>query len=120
MDLFLHPDHLYHHGQSLSHNMGPTPHEAMVPECSMTIHHNIQMPMPYRWVTGSDNPVFDDKVDERSLWRGSNTGMFHATKTCWRNQQRIHLMKPANELNGSIMVILPDQSRTQKIGELRG
>jgi hypothetical protein len=108
MDLCLHshPDHLHHHVQFLSHNMGPTPQEAMVPECSTTIHHNIQMPMLYGWVVGSDDPLFDDKVDKRSLWRGSNTGMFHATKTCWRNQQCIHLVRPANELNGLIMGVL--------------
>jgi hypothetical protein len=120
MDPFLHLDHLYHCRQSLSHNMGPTPHEAMVPECSTTIHHNIQMPTPYGWVVSSDDLVFDDKVDERSLWRGSNMGMFHATKTCWWNQQRIHLMRPVDDLNGSIMVIPPDWSQTQKIRELRG
>ena len=45
--------------------------------------------------------------------------MFHATKTRWRNQQRIHLVRSANELNGTMMVIPPDRSRTEKIGELR-
>ncbi|EDQ99870.1 uncharacterized protein LACBIDRAFT_295861 [Laccaria bicolor S238N-H82] len=122
MDPCLHPDHLHHHGQFLSHNTGPTPQQSMVPEfssCSTTIHHNIRIPTPYGWVADSDDPAFDDKFDERLLWRGSNTGMFHATKTRWRNQQRIHLVRSANDLNGTMRVIPPDRSRTEKIGEMR-
>jgi len=50
MDPCNRPDHFYHHGQFLSHRIGPAPQPFLVPEfsyCSTMIHHNIRIPVPY-------------------------------------------------------------------------
>jgi len=103
--------------------MGPTPQHAMVPEfsyCSTTIHHNIRLPTPYGWIEDiyprTDDPEWDDKLDERLLWRGSNTGMFHADHTRWHGSHRDHLVRLANELNGTVK-LLPPRPKSESVGE---
>lgn len=124
MDPCLNPDHFHHHGQFLSHNSGPSPQQAMFPEfssCSTTIHHNIRIPTPYGWVEDihprSDDPEWDDKIDERLLWRGSNTGIFHAQHIRWRNSHRDFLVEYTNGLNGTTDLLLPTKSRKEKVGK---
>jgi hypothetical protein len=124
MDPCLHPEHFHHHGQFLSHNMGPSPQHALIPEfayCSTTIHHNIRIPNPYGWVEDiyprSNDPGWDDKVDERLLWRGSNTGIFHAQHTRWHRSHRNFLVEHANEINGTTSLLLPTKSRKEKVGK---
>lgn len=125
MDPCSHPDHLWHHGQFLSHNNGPTPQKEMVPEfssCSTTIHHNIHIPTPYGWVDDiprSDDPEWDDKLDERLLWRGSNTGIFHADHTRWRTSHRSTLVGYVNDLNGTLDVLFPPTSPHESVGNPR-
>ncbi|KAJ7596240.1 glycosyl transferase family 90-domain-containing protein [Mycena floridula] len=120
MDPCLHPDLLWHHGQFLSHNAGPAPQKTMVPEfayCSTTIHHNIRIPTPYAWVADvQDDPEWDDKLDERLLWRGSNTGIFHAEHTRWRNSHRISVVEKLNNLNGTISLLVPPESPEVPVG----
>ncbi|KAF8634774.1 hypothetical protein AX15_000731 [Amanita polypyramis BW_CC] len=123
MDPCLHPDHLHHHGQFLSHNEGPTPQHTMVPEfsyCSTTIHHNIRIPTPYGWVEDikprSHDPDWDDKQDERLLWRGRNTGMFHDKKTRWQGSHRDFLVQYANDLNGTLSILRSTRNRTEQVG----
>ena len=88
-----------------------------------TIHHNIRIPTPYGWTEDiyprSDDPDFDDKVDERLLWRGSITGMYHNRKSRWQNSHRERLVGLANELEGTVQVLPPNRTRSEKIGELR-
>ncbi|KAH6904196.1 hypothetical protein BKA70DRAFT_1432400 [Coprinopsis sp. MPI-PUGE-AT-0042] len=126
MDPCTHPDHFHHHGQFLSHRMGPWSQEAMVPEfsqCSTTLHHNIRYPTPYGWIEDvyprTEDPIFEEKVDDRLSWRGRNTGMFHATDTLWRNSHRDFLVRFANELHGTLKVIPPNVSHDEPLGDLR-
>ncbi|KAF8628840.1 hypothetical protein AX17_005900 [Amanita inopinata Kibby_2008] len=125
-DPCLHPEHFYHHGQFLSHNEGPTPQHTMVPEfsyCSTMIHHNIRIPTPYGWVEDiyppSDNPVWEDKLDERLLWRGSNTGIFHDEGTRWQSSHRDFLVGYANDRNGTLSILYPTLNKTEKAGEAK-
>lgn len=94
----------------------------MVPEfsyCSSVIHHDIRLPTPYSWVEDiyprSDDPEWDDKVDERLLWRGRNTGMFHSSTTRWQNSHRDFLVRYTNELDGTMEVLVPNRTRSQKL-----
>ncbi|KAJ7678062.1 glycosyl transferase family 90-domain-containing protein [Mycena polygramma] len=123
MNPCLHPRHFWYHGQFLSHGKGPTPQREMVPEfsyCSSHIHHNIRIPTPYGWVDDiprADNPEWDDKIDERVLWRGSNTGISYSDRTRWKNSHRISLLRIANELKGTISILSPLKSDTEPVGE---
>lgn len=96
----------------------------MVPEfsyCSTTVHHNIRVPTPYGWVEDilprSDDPEWDDKLDERLLWRGSNTGIFHADHTRWKGSHRNVLVEYANDLNGTLNVLVPPRTANEAVGE---
>ncbi|KAJ7040651.1 glycosyl transferase family 90-domain-containing protein [Mycena alexandri] len=120
----LHPRHFWHHGHFLSYGKGPNPERDMVPEfsyCSSNIHHNIRIPTPYGWVDDilprSNDPEWDDKVDERLLWRGSSTGIFHSKKTRWQNSHRISLLRVANDLKGTMAILSPKTSNTEPVGE---
>ncbi|KAJ6466788.1 glycosyl transferase family 90-domain-containing protein [Mycena sanguinolenta] len=124
MNPCLHPRHFWQHGQFLSYGKGPTPERDMVPEfsdCSSSIHHNIRIPTPYGWVEDiyprSDDPPWDDKVDERVLWRGSSTGISHNSRTRWHNSHRIILMRIANDLKGMMSILSPFKSASEPVGE---
>jgi len=126
MDPCIHPEHFYHHGQFLSHNYGPSPQTVLVPEfsyCSTTIHHNIRFPVPYGWVEDiyprTDDPEWDDKLDERLLWRGSATGMYHGKNARWRSSHRDFLVGFTNDLNGTLELLPPDRKPGEKLGERR-
>lgn len=123
MDPCIHPGHFYHHGQFLSHNNGPRPQSVMIPEfsySSTTLHHNIRIPVPYAWVEDvtprDQDPHFDAKMDERLLWRGSNTGMFHASSTRWKDSHRDFLVRYTNELDGMLDVLMPVGREDERVG----
>lgn len=124
MDPCLHPSIFYHHGQLLSHNLGPTPQRTMVPEfsyCSTMLHHDIRIASPLSWVEDiiprTNDPPWEDKPDERLLWRGSNTGIWHGPKTRWKASHRIHVVELANEVDGMITVLKPPETEDEKVGE---
>ncbi|KAF9450825.1 glycosyltransferase family 90 protein [Macrolepiota fuliginosa MF-IS2] len=126
MDPCIHPNHFHHHGQFLSHNSGPDPQKAMIPQfsyCSTTLHHNIRIPVPYGWVEDvlprNQDPRFDDKFDERLLWRGSNTGMFHASSTRWQNSHRDFLVRHTNDFVGVVDVLMPAIKEDERVGPPR-
>ena len=111
----------FHHGQFLSYGLGPAPQPVFSPEfayCSTTIHHNIRIPVPYDWVedvfSRSADPEWDEKVDERLLWRGSNTGMYHSRTSRWRHSHRTFLVERANELHGTLKVLSPNKTKHEK------
>ncbi|EKM77598.1 hypothetical protein AGABI1DRAFT_77101 [Agaricus bisporus var. burnettii JB137-S8] len=126
MDPCIHPSHFYRHGQFLSHNNGPRPQSTMIPEfsyCATTLHHNIRIPVPYGWVEDvtprDQDPDFDDKVDDRLLWRGSNTGIFHASSTRWKDSHRDFLVRTTNDFDGSLDMLMPTNKDDRSVGNPR-
>ena len=121
-DPCLHPSLLHHHGQFIAHNQGPTPHSVMVPQFSYSatrLHHDIIPATPINWVediTRDSDPKFEDKTDDRLLWKGTTTGMWAGEDMRWRNQHRMRLVRLANQLNGTIDV-LRSTSPTERVGE---
>lgn len=81
------------------------------------------MPTPYAWVEDisprSADPPFDEKPDERLLWRGRNTGIHHSSNTLWKNAHRDYFVRMANEIKGTIEIVPPNVTREEKIGEPR-
>lgn len=117
MDPCLHPTLFHHHGQFLSHNYGPTPQRHLVPEfsfCGTHVHHDIKFPSPVNFDEvdsehddkRKDERIWNAKIDERLLWRGSNTGMWHGQHTRWKSSQRIRLIEWARQLNGTVDVLM--------------
>ncbi|KAE9405338.1 hypothetical protein BT96DRAFT_852950 [Gymnopus androsaceus JB14] len=117
MDPCLHPSLFGLHGQFLSNPNGPNPSSIMIPKftsCTTAVHHNIRIPTPYLWVEDifprSDDPDFDDKEDERLLWRGSNTGIYYDSSFDWQSSHRDRLVRLVNELNGTLDYLIPPES----------
>lgn len=128
MDPCLHPILFHHHGQFLSHGPegGPEPQRDMVPEfgfCSTLLHHNIRMPSLYGWVEDihprAHDPGWEDRIDDRLVWRGSNTGIWHSPHTPWRHSHRNFLVEVANTLNGTTEVLFPTGSEGERVGRPR-
>lgn len=122
MDPCLHPQHLIMEGQFLAHHTGPVPHRAPLPQfasCVTTLHLDILPIAPQNSNDDPDPILWKDKPDERLLWRGSNTGMWHAVDNKWQQSQRPRLVRMANNFTGFIHV-LPSPKRGEEnrtIGE---
>lgn len=65
----------------------------------------------------SADPEWDEKVDERLLWRGSNTGMYHSETSRWRRSHRIFLVERTNDLHGILKVLSPNKTKDEQVGE---
>lgn len=122
MDPCLHPQILEGQGEFLVH-ADPGAKEVLVPQfayCSTKLHHDIQVPLLLAWVEDisppSDDPVWEEKLDERLGWRGSNTGIYHSPETRWRSAQRARLVDFAQDLNGTMKVLIPSDT-SEKVGE---
>ncbi|KAG6887517.1 hypothetical protein C0995_014655 [Termitomyces sp. Mi166 len=126
MDPCLHPSHLLLHGQFLSHNKGPVPHRFMPPQfshSSTTLHHDITPAMPINWIEdlAEDwNPKWEERRDERLQWRGTNTGIWHAQETRWREAHRARTVMWAGTRgaggNGDV-VVLGAGRENQRVGK---
>ena len=122
----MHPELFYHHGQFLSQGLGPAPQREMVPLfsfCSTMINHDIRLPTTYGWIEDilprADDPEWNDKLEERLGWRGSNTGLWHAKGNRWRQSHRDFFVSFANELNGTTRVLLPTKSEREQVGAVK-
>ncbi|KAF8632883.1 hypothetical protein AX17_004729 [Amanita inopinata Kibby_2008] len=118
MDPCAHPYLFYHHAQYVAHDLAPVPlqpHLAMqFAYCSTPLFHDLQPPSFIAWVEDaypSENDVpWEEKMDERVMWRGSNTGMNHDDGTRWKWSQRIRLVNVTSQLEGYENVLLPSHS----------
>ncbi|KAG6825268.1 hypothetical protein H0H92_004252 [Tricholoma furcatifolium] len=130
MDPCQHPSLFLLQGQFLSHHKGPVPHRFMPPQfsySSTTIHHDITPAIPMNWISDfweGDDPEWDRKRDERLQWRGTNTGIWHAPTTRWRESQRARAVLWAGVTGGGSGVdrggnatILKPGTENQRIGE---
>jgi len=104
MDPCLHPSHFLSHGQFISHRQGPNPHLILIPQfsnCRTMIHDDISPATPLNWIEDisphQNNPEWDERLDSRLQWRGSNTGMWYADDTRWDLSQRSRLVNWAGD-----------------------
>jgi hypothetical protein len=79
------------------------------------MHNNIVAAV--KWTEEPDvNPKFQDRLDERLLWRGGTTGVDFGGDN-WKDSQRIRLVGWANERNGSVSVLRSTKSRNDRVDE---
>ncbi|KAJ7347923.1 glycosyl transferase family 90-domain-containing protein [Mycena albidolilacea] len=98
-----HPTLLRSHGAYLAHGAGPAPYRTLVPQFSYSVtplHADVRVALPLNWVPdgipneGRPPPLglaWAERVDARLQWRGSNTGIWHASDGRWREAHRIRL-----------------------------
>ncbi|KAF9004548.1 glycosyl transferase family 90-domain-containing protein [Cyathus striatus] len=123
MDPCHHPELLKMHGQFLSHDTGPVPHQKLIPQfswCPTMLHQDIMPAMSINWVEDiyprNDDPEWEDKHDERLQWRGRTTGIWHGNKR-WRSAHRERLVDWANKLGGNVSLLLPTAGEDDRVGE---
>ncbi|KAF7973136.1 hypothetical protein HWV62_16184 [Athelia sp. TMB] len=122
MDPCLHPSLLRLSGQYLAHNYGPIPERLLVPQFSYSstpVHHDILPATPINWVADTDprdDVPWAEKAEERLLWRGTSTGIWHDVGMRWRPQQRMRLVQLANERAGHVDILPPRETREEKVG----
>ncbi|TRM69723.1 glycosyltransferase family 90 protein [Schizophyllum amplum] len=116
-----HTNLFHEHGQFISHFTGPNPREAMIAQyaySSTTIHHDIRMPSPYGWIDDLPNePEWEEKTDNRLLWRGSTTGMHHGPKVRWDLSHRLRMVALTNNLTTTIPVLDSRRGRDERVGQ---
>ena len=116
MDPCTHPSLLSRHGQFLSHREGPAAHPYPIPQfsfCSTMLHADIRVPHPGSWVNdvdgeGDEGGMWENREDERLLWRGTNTGIYHSSDTAWRDSQRDRLVEMVQRPVGNADILVSD------------
>ncbi|KAG7091997.1 hypothetical protein E1B28_008384 [Marasmius oreades] len=123
MDPCAHPALFWTHGLFVSHNTGPAPQPYMVPQfsaCTTEIHHNINFPTSYGWIEDlppSENPPWEDREDERLMWRGSDTGIWHGNGVKWGSNHRDWLIRWATGVHGVVDVLFDSAvNETSQVG----
>lgn len=115
MDPCYHPEHLFLEGQFISHYEGPSPHRVLIPQfssSSTTMHYDI-LPIPPRGWGDEELQAeipWDQKYDERLLWRGANTGMLYHVGNHWQQSQRVRLVGLANNVEDDVTVLRPPRT----------
>ncbi|KAG6845002.1 hypothetical protein H0H87_001774 [Tephrocybe sp. NHM501043] len=76
-----------------------------------SLYHDIQPPSFFGWTADEPSaevdPEWENKTDERLLWRGNNVGMVHSDATRWRHAHRSRLVSWAEDINGTANVLIP-------------
>jgi len=77
--------------------------------------------MPINWVEDilprSDDPEWEKKLDDRLLWRGSNTGIWHDENTKWMGAQRVNLVDWATRrFDENVTVLRPPKDEKHRVG----
>ncbi|KAH8114400.1 glycosyl transferase family 90-domain-containing protein [Phellopilus nigrolimitatus] len=132
MDPCFHPQHILTHGTFLS-NVNPVPSRFTAPQlsnCAMTLHVDIRATsMAQSSEFAENDPRWEDKEDDRLLWRGTPTGMWHRDDLKWRSSQRVRFVNltgpamPANLATGadsdfaSVRFLRPVNSPDDAVGE---
>ncbi|KAG6907688.1 hypothetical protein DXG01_007791 [Tephrocybe rancida] len=124
MDPCQNPHLFSRHGHYISKHASPQPILAAQFSYSTTpLYHDIQLPSFFGWqadgLAFEDDPEWENKTDERLLWRGSNVGIVNNEETPWRDAHRSRLVSWANDLNGTSNVLIPgriDDEGWQRVG----
>lgn len=117
-----HPELLFIGGQFLSHYEGPSPHSVLIPQFSSSVtslHYDLLPIPPPGWGEERRDSPWEQKYDERLLWRGLNTGMMCTPNTRWRQSQRFRLVDITNNVEGDIAVLPPPKEGEElnQVGE---
>ena len=116
------PHLFYHHGQFLAQGKGPWPQPEIIPQFSYSttaLHQDIRLPVPPEWEESYDDSEFDQKHDQRLLWRGENSGILSDKARLWKRSHRHYLVSYANDLEGTIEVLPSNRTTKETIGVLK-
>ncbi|WWC86254.1 uncharacterized protein L201_001127 [Kwoniella dendrophila CBS 6074] len=108
MDPCIHPTLTHLVGFLSGHGKGPGPSKELYPVlamCKTTLHADVLGVSMEAWTEDvGDDPIWDDKKDDRMLWRGKNTGIYFKDGVPWNISQRINLVSKTSQTLGDIPV----------------
>jgi hypothetical protein len=131
MDPCAHPQLLHQHGQFLAHEYGPGPIVPQPPQFSYStsmLHSDLRVATPFNWVEDVPGDArWEDKNDNRLVWRGSNTGIWHGVDMkFWRQSHRERMVMFADQARGSAQVMVGGERdegfrvKTESVKRLNG
>ena len=87
MDPCLNPSHVHLSGFLSGYGLGPRPAQQLYPTmamCKTTLHSDILAVSMEGWTenVGID-PPWEEKKEDKLLWRGKTTGIFHDDRVAW-------------------------------------
>nr|XP_018267302.1 uncharacterized protein I303_01287 [Kwoniella dejecticola CBS 10117]OBR89460.1 hypothetical protein I303_01287 [Kwoniella dejecticola CBS 10117] len=108
MDPCIHPTLTHLVGFLSGHGKGPGPSKELYPVlamCKTTLHADVLGVSMEAWTEDvGDDPIWEDKRDDRMLWRGKTTGIYFKDEVPWNISQRINLVSKTAEPLGHIPV----------------
>ncbi|KAG8879659.1 Glycosyltransferase Family 90 domain containing protein [Tulasnella sp. 332] len=109
MDPCLHASHAYLNGMLEGHGIGPQTSGTLFPSfsiCTSPLHADILTVANENWTEDlGEDPDWDEKTEERLVWRGSNTGVLFDENNRWELSQRVRLTEVTNRREGDMQVI---------------
>nr|XP_019015081.1 uncharacterized protein I206_01169 [Kwoniella pini CBS 10737]OCF53862.1 hypothetical protein I206_01169 [Kwoniella pini CBS 10737] len=119
MDPCIHPTLTHLVGFLSGHGKGPGPSKELYPVlamCKTTLHADVLGVSMEAWTEDvGDDPIWEEKKDDRMLWRGKTTGIYFKDEVPWNISQRINLVSKTAEPLGHIPVLdVPSQHNPNK------
>ncbi|WVF70460.1 hypothetical protein IAT40_005250 [Kwoniella sp. CBS 6097] len=104
MDPCVHPTLTHLVGFLSGHGKGPGPSKELFPVlamCKTTLHADVLGVSMEAWTEDvGDDPVWEQKRDDRMLWRGKTTGIYFKNDVPWNISQRINLVHQGAQTSG--------------------
>ncbi|TDL29204.1 hypothetical protein BD410DRAFT_8683 [Rickenella mellea] len=119
MDVCRHPENVHLHGAFLQYNTTPVPEVTLVPQfspCTTKLHRDITVPSLDGWTGDVDNVSWEEKVDDRLLWRGPPSDVYHSPDTTWVTSHRPRLVNHTNTRDGVQTFLPPTNSSREPVG----
>lgn len=99
MDPCSHPTITHLQGFLSAHGIGPEPTKDLYPVlamCKTSLHSDVLAVSMENWTEDvGEDPPWDEKKDERLVWRGKTTGILFNADTPW-GACFSHILLPAN------------------------
>jgi hypothetical protein len=107
MDLCDHPEIVPLHGSLLEKDPAASELAPLFVLSKTTLHSDILGVPVEQLVTGMRDVPWEEKFEDRLLWKGSNTGTYYWKGTSWRDTQRTRLLKLTNDAKGEVEMLSP-------------
>jgi hypothetical protein len=107
MDLCDHPEIVPLHGSLLEKDPAASELSPLFVLSKTTLHSDILGVPVEQLVRGMRDVPWEEKYEDRLLWKGSNTGTYYWKGTSWRDTQRTRLLKLTNDVQGEVEMLSP-------------
>jgi hypothetical protein len=114
MDVCEHPEMVPLHGTLAGVNLQGGPLTPMFVLAKTRLHGDILGVPVEQVVDGIRHVPWEEKVEEKLLWRGRNTGSTYSKKTPWKATQRPRLVEVANAEYGELEILGPPAGMESK------